>query len=122
MFRGIVFSIVLTVVANPSATLLCTDWCQPTQDQAAPSSGCHPRPSAAVVIRPSDDACDSRALGPVAWLRDEVRRPTSAPEWDQAVLGPHHRFAKSAGNLDQSDITPAAARTLAQPPLSALRI
>lgn len=118
MLRGIVFLIVLTVVANPSATLLCGQRCD---DQTARSDACDRHSQAMSVIRPEDETCDRPILGAVAWLRDDGHRLTSASVWTQAVLGPHDRLADSADNY-RAHITQTAARTLELRPLSALRI
>ena len=120
MLRGFVLLIVLAVVATPNATLLCRQSCE-VDDHTARSGACDRHSQAASVVRPEDDTCDRLVLGPVASLRDDVQRLTSAPVWTQAVLGPHHRLANSAGNY-RAHVTQTAAGTLELRPLSALRI
>ena len=120
MLRGFVLLIVLAVVATPGATLLCGQRCE-FDDQTARSGACDRHSQAMSVIRPEDETCDRPILGPVAWLRDDVHRLTSAPVWHQAVLGPHHRLYSSADN-DRPHVTQTAARTPELRPLSALRI
>ena len=123
MFRAIVFSIVLTVAASPSTTLLCKVWCDRTHGpQTAAASGCHHRAPAVSARVAGDDACESLVLGVAAFLREDVRRLASAPARDHAVVVPRYQFANSTAN-DSPHATRAAQWALEKRPLStALRI
>lgn len=89
--RAAVLSIVLTLAVGPNATLLCRTWCD---RQAAAASGCH-HEAPTISPRVGDESCDDMALSAAAFLREEVRRPVSAPDAAHAVLVPRYRLAQS---------------------------
>ena len=81
MFRAAVFSIVLTLVAGPNASLLCAVWCHL---QTANAGSCeHPTPTDTPSLT-SNDSCPDVTAVSTAVVRDDVRRGASAPD-PQAV-------------------------------------
>jgi hypothetical protein len=92
VFRAIVFSIVLTVTAGPSAAVLCRAWCSP---QAATASVCHHTTPTASTSVAADDTCDDVWLGAAAFLREDVT-DASAPDGNRAILVSGDQLANMA--------------------------
>ena len=100
VFRAVVLSIVLTLVAGPEAALLCRGWCQ---SQSAAASACHrERPSAASTVISGDKACadcDKVGIGAVQFVREDMRRSVSAPDAVHAIVDPRYPFAPSTADI-----------------------
>jgi hypothetical protein len=92
MFRALVVSIVLTVVAGPSAAMLCRAWCSA---HAATVNGCnHSTPTAWTNVV-ADDTCDDVWIGAAAFVREDVGG-VSAPDGHRAVVVANHQPADIA--------------------------
>jgi hypothetical protein len=90
MFRALVLSIALSVLAGPSAPLLCRAWCDHVLPAAA-ASECHHDASAEAVITAGLHSCPGVATSTVAFVREDSRRAESAPDSVQGLLARHHR-------------------------------
>ena len=91
VFRAIVLSIVLTVVAGPSASLLCSTWCHP---KTAAASECHHENSSTTPRVAGDESCNNVVLLAAAVLREDVRRGVSSPDANQAIPVPRYQLAQ----------------------------
>ena len=94
MFRAAVLTIVLTLSAGPSATLLCKTWCNP---QSA-AGRCHDTTSAGSTSVAANHKCDDAGFGAAALIPEGGLRSVSAPERHHAVLGPRHHLANPAAD------------------------
>jgi hypothetical protein len=90
MFRAFVLSIALSVLAGPSAPLLCRAWCDHVLP-AAVASQCHHDPSAEAVITAGLHSCPGVTTSTAALVREDSRRVESAPDSVQGGLARHHR-------------------------------
>ena len=90
MFRAIVYSIVLTLVASPSATVVCRAWCVP--QAATVCVRYHTTPAAPTGVV-AHDSCDGVWLGAAAFVREDVSGASSP---DRAVLIPGFRHTIAA--------------------------
>lgn len=118
MFRAAVFSIVLTLVAGPNASLLCAVWCHP---QAATAGPCeHPTPTSAPSLR-SNDSCPDVTAPSMAVAREDVRRGGSAPD-PHAVDAAPFQFASQPRVRSSVDEAARVFRFDARPLVLALRI
>ena len=111
MTRIVALSIMLTLAAGPSATLLCRVACEHTASPQAAGSGCHHVGSgAAATFRDTDTgSCDDLlALTPLA--RVDLRM-ISGSEGQAAVIGPRRHFTASIVH-SSARINPAGDRPL----------
>jgi hypothetical protein len=83
VFKAAVLSIMLTLAAGPSASLLCRAWCD---SQATAAGGCHHEAHATSPSVAGDDNCDDTMVSGDAFLREDAPRGVSTPDADQAVL------------------------------------
>jgi len=95
VFRIAVLSIVLALAARPSATLLCSAWCDRTP--AAPSAAgmtCHHNNAvvAASASVAADDTCESLILDASAFIREDTERLVSPSSGHDAALTPQHQL------------------------------
>ena len=124
VFRIAVLSIVLALAARPSATLLCSAWCDGTSAPRPGDTSCHhnaARPSVSATVA-ADDACDSLILDGSAFIRENTERLASPAPRHDADLLPRHQLPR----LTRADY-PALAGLGAwafenRPSLTALRI
>ena len=89
VFRAALFSIVLTLAVGQDAGLLCTAWCPdttpagcPHQDSTSPSVSAH-------------DNCSTDVGAAVAFVREDARRTSAAPDAQNALIVPRFRLAPS---------------------------
>jgi hypothetical protein len=94
VFRAALFSIVLTLAVGQSAGLLCKVWCHD-----GTSAGCVQQDSTTSLSVNADDTCRSAILGAVAFVREDARRPTPAPDAQNAVVVSRFRLAPSPTDL-----------------------
>jgi hypothetical protein len=94
VFRAALFSIVLTLAFGPNASLLCQVWCPDTTSARCPHQDSATSPSVS-----AHDNCRSDAAGAVAFVREEARRTTAAPDAQNALAVPPFRLAPSPTNL-----------------------
>lgn len=92
MFRTAVLSMVLTVAAGPSVTLLCRTWCNP---HVAVASGCHHEDRSTSVSTAGGDRCKDVVLRAGALLREDVRRGVFSPRGERAISVLRYQFARS---------------------------
>jgi hypothetical protein len=87
VFRAALFSIVLTLAVGQNAGLLCKVWCPD-----ATSAGCpHPDATTSPSVH-ADDACNDVVVGAVAFVREDGRRTTTAPDIQNALVVLRFRF------------------------------
>ena len=91
VLRAVVLSIVLTVVAGPGASLLCTTRCHP---QAAAASRCHHENSSTTPSVAGDESCNNVVVDATAVLREDVRRGVSSPDANPAIPVPRYQLAQ----------------------------
>ena len=94
VFRAALFSIVLTLAFGPNASLLCQVWCPDTTSARCPHQDSVTSPSVS-----AHDNCRSDAGGAVAFVREDARRTTAAPDAQNALAVPPFRLAPSPTNL-----------------------
>lgn len=82
VFRAAVLSFVLTLVAGPSASLLCALWCHPEAVTTGPCE--HSNPTSTPNVTANDDCPDVATIATV-FVREDVRRGTSAAQAHHAV-------------------------------------
>jgi hypothetical protein len=124
VFRIAVLSIVLALAARPSATLLCSAWCDRTP--AAPSAAgmpCHHNTAVAAASASvaAGDTCES-FLDASAFIREDTDRLASPSSGHDAVLIPRHQLPRLTGT-DRPAFHGSCERALENRPfLAALRI
>ncbi|HEX2344687.1 MAG TPA: hypothetical protein VHI98_29730 [Vicinamibacterales bacterium] len=119
MFRATVLSIVLTLMAGPSASILCKAWCDPAD---AAAQGCHHRDASTSPALTGTDDCDNPVFTRAVLVKEDVRRSVSSPDTRQALIVPRYQYFASASGTHIWD-EPGRGSPLAQPPLvTALRI
>jgi len=93
VLRIAVLSIVLALAARPSATPLCSAWCdRPSAPPFAADRSCHHNnavPAASPGVA-GDDACESLVLEGSAFIREETRPLVSPSPGQGAVLIARH--------------------------------
>jgi hypothetical protein len=94
VFRAALFSIVLTLAVGQNASLLCKVWCPDTR-----SAGCPHQDSATPPSVSAHDNCRSDAGGAVAFVREDARRTTAAPDAQNALAVPRFLLALSHADL-----------------------
>lgn len=88
MFRAALFSIVLTLAAGQSASLLCEVWCHD-----ATSAGCpHQDPTTSLSVG-VDDSCTNVVVVAAAFVGEDARRTDPGPYAKNAPVVPRFRFA-----------------------------
>jgi hypothetical protein len=92
VLRAVVLSIVLTLTVGQSAALLCNVWCHPVEGTTAAECG-HPNTSPRVT---SNDECKDAMLAPIAVVREEGRRGSSAPLAQPEVVVSRLAFVAAA--------------------------
>jgi hypothetical protein len=92
MVHAILFTLVLTIAAGQSASLLCVSWCVPQADLAA--AGCHDHalPSTSTSVAPVH-TCDDPGNAPEAVVPDDGRRHVQAPASVHVVPAFEHHVA-----------------------------
>jgi hypothetical protein len=90
VFRAALLSIVLTLAFGPNASLLCQVWCPDTTSARCPHQDSATSPSVS-----AHDNCRSDAGGAVAFVREEARRTTAAPDAQNALAVPRFLLALS---------------------------
>ena len=99
MFRAAVLSIVATLLAGPSASLVCSAWCHPL---VATSATCeHPNEAASTVT--ATDNCPDIAAVTTAFVQEDVRRGVVAPDGQPSLNVPWFPFVMppKSGALDR---------------------
>jgi hypothetical protein len=94
VFRAALFSIVLTLAFGPNASLLCQVWCPDTTSARCPHQDSVTSPSVS-----AHDNCRSDAGGAVAFVREDARRTTAAPDAQNALAVPRFLLALSHTDL-----------------------
>jgi hypothetical protein len=94
VFRAALFSIVLSLAVGQNAGLLCKVWCPDATSAACPhqDSTASPRVSA-------DHNCEDVVAGAAAFVREDVRRTTAAPDAQNALVVPRFRLAPSSTDV-----------------------
>jgi hypothetical protein len=119
VFRAAALSIVLFLAVGQNVTLLCKVWCDP---QGAAATGCQHTDGATSASMTRNDDCNPVGLGVIAFVSEDVRRGTSAPNALHVVSVPRFRLALLPADI-RSGHEPGQ-RTLlkAQPLVTPLRI
>jgi hypothetical protein len=94
VFRAALFSIVLTLAFGPNVSLLCQGWCPDITSAKCPHQDSATSPSVS-----AHDNCRSDARGAVAFVREDVRRTTAAPDAQNALAVPRFLLALSPTDL-----------------------
>jgi hypothetical protein len=94
VFRAALFSIVLTLAVGQNVGLLCKVWCHD-----ATSAGCPHQDSVTSPSVSAHDNCRSDAGGAVAFVREDARRTTAAPDAQNALAVPRFLLALSHTDL-----------------------
>jgi hypothetical protein len=84
VFRAAVLSIVLTMAAGPTASLLCAGMCNPHEPA---TTGCHNPAAAMRANLRGEDSCLHVVLGTIPQTRDDVGR-WAAPSGDLLSVNP----------------------------------
>ena len=117
MYRATALSLVLILLAGPSAGVLCKAWCNPAE---AGATGCHYHPSPSATLTGTDD-CGKVVLSSAVLAKEDVRA-LSSPDARHAVLVPRYQYSVSTSAAHPGD-EPGCASPLAQRPLvTALRL
>ena len=93
VFRAALFSIVMTLVFGPNASLLCQVWCPDTT-----SAGCPHQDSTTSPSVSARDDCRSDVGGAVAFVREDAPRTAAGPDAQNALAVP--RFLSSPPHVD----------------------
>ncbi len=94
VFRAALFSIVLSLVLGQDASLLCQVWCPDSASAACPHQDSATSPSVS-----AHDNCRRDAGGAVAFVREDPRRTTAAPDAQNALAVPRFLLAVSHTDL-----------------------
>jgi hypothetical protein len=94
VFRAALFSIVLTLAVGPNVTLLCQGWCPDITSAKCPHQDSATSPSVS-----AHDNCRSDAGGAVAFVREDARRTTAAPDAQNALVVHRFRLAPTPTDL-----------------------
>jgi len=94
VFRAALFSIVLTLAFGQNASLLCQVWCPDTTSAACPHQDSATSPSVS-----APDNCKSDVGGAVAFVREDARRTTGAPDAQNALAVPRFLLALTHTDL-----------------------
>lgn len=117
MFRAVVLSTVLTLIAGQNAATFCSICCQPPETAI---DGCaHQKPITSLLLT-GGDHCRGMAVGPIAVVRDDARRTTIATNSTHTVDILRLRLA--APSADTRGYAWGQRSLLARPPGIALRI
>lgn len=119
MLRASVFSVVLTLLAGPSAGMLCKTWCDPVE---AARTGCHHDDTATAAGLTGDRDCDDVAPSSAVLVREEVRRGVSDQDVRHALVVPRHQFLPPSGEADERRDRRRASPLESRPLVTALRI
>lgn len=92
MFRAAVLTTVLLLATGQNAALLCGVSCN-SHEPATPE--CHHQDVTTPAVS-GDDNCDSVVLIASAFVREDVRRETSAADARHALAGPRLQVAPSS--------------------------
>jgi hypothetical protein len=118
LFRAAALSIVLTLAVGQNAAL-CKVWCFP---QEAAATGCQHNDAATSASMTHNDVCNHVRLGVIAFVSEDVRRDTSAPNVLHMVSVPRFRLAPLPADI-RSGHEPGQQTLLeAQPLVTPLRI
>jgi hypothetical protein len=119
VFRATVLSIVLILVAGPSATVLCKAWCDPA---AAAAAGCHHGDGSPSATLTGTNDCTKAVPNSAVVFKQDARRGAPSSDPHQAVMVPRHHRAISSSDAHPGD-DPGCTWSLApQPLVTALRI
>jgi hypothetical protein len=114
VFRGAVLSIVLLLAVGQDAVLLCRIWCD--THTTLTTAGCQHQGSIFPLSVRAADNCNTVAVAPMTFVREDVRRGTSAPSAQDAVFVSWMRFVPPAAGagprLEQGRQSPLEARPL----------
>jgi hypothetical protein len=107
--RVAILSIVLTLTVGQNAALLCNAWCHPVEGTTAAECR-HPNTSPRVT---SNDECKDATVAPIALVREEGRRGSSAPRAQPEVAVSRLAFvaaavAASSDHRSHHHVLPAA--------------
>ena len=118
MFRAAALSIVLTLAVGQNAAL-CKVWCYP---QEAAATGCQHNDAATSASVTRNDVCNHVGLGIIAFVSEDVRRDTSAPNVLQMVSVHIFRFALLPADICSGHEPGPRTPLEAQPLVRSLRI
>lgn len=119
MFRATVLSIVLTLVAGPTATTLCKAWCDPAE---AAAQGCHHNDASTSATLSGTGDCANPLFTAAVLVREDVRRSIVSPDTHQGLIVTRYRYSDSTSGTHVRD-EPGRGSPLPQRPLvTALRI
>jgi hypothetical protein len=114
VFRAAVVSIALTFAIGQNAVLLCQAWCD---SREAAATGCHHNTAASPSLTGNDHCTDTFAASAV--VREDLRRGTSIPDAQHAVVIPAFRFAPPSTDIrsghDPGQPSPLESRPLVTP-------
>jgi hypothetical protein len=82
VFRATALLIVLTLVADPTAAMLCKVWCDPAE---AAAQGCHHADVSTSAALTGTDDCDSPLPSGAVFVSEAVPRSDSPPDTHQAL-------------------------------------
>jgi hypothetical protein len=115
VFRAAVVSIALTLAIGQNAVLLCQVWCDPHE---AATTGCHHKTATSSSLTGNDPCCTD-TFAAIAFVREDLRRVTSIPDDQLAVVIPAFRFAPPSTDIrsghDPAQQSPAGSRPLVTP-------
>jgi hypothetical protein len=94
VFRGALFSIVLTLAVGPNASLLCKVWCSDTT-----SAGCRHQDSTTSASVSAHGNCRTDVGGAVAFVREDARRAAAAPDAQNTLAVPRFLWVLSHTDL-----------------------
>jgi hypothetical protein len=95
VFRAAVFSIVLTLAASPTATLLCKAWCDRMSGPlGAADSGCRHTDPIGLTNVAEDNICDRLRIGVFEFVREDSR-PVGSADRGEAIPAPRYQLAYS---------------------------
>jgi hypothetical protein len=117
VFRAAVVSIALTLAIGQNAVLLCQAWCDPHE---AAASGCHHNTATSPSLTGNDNCTDTFAA--IAFVREDLRRGTSIPDAQHAVVIPAFRFAPPSTEIRSGHDPGQQSPLESRPPVTPLRI
>jgi hypothetical protein len=118
MFKAAVFTLVMTLVGGPTATVLCGSWCD---RGLMPETHHHDAVTPAVAAMSATDACSGADLWAGPW-REETRRVAPGHERDLQLPGSVAQLVRPECSLRSRDPAWIAAPPERRPFSTQLRI
>jgi hypothetical protein len=119
VFRAAALLIVLTLAVGQNAALLCSVRCGPHE---AAITGCHHEEQATFPSVTGNDYCNHVALDGSAFVREDVRRCTSAPDAPHTVAVPVFQLTPPSADIRPGHETGQQSLLEARPLFTPLRI